>query len=122
MKMAGEILLAENKGVSFNSLDFDHIIEKIRPNFRAGEDLVRDEIYSPVDDGGMSFISLKEQGADGFNAFFRAASIAYESEIGERPLSPHKSSWDELMMTLRDDPRTKMPFKNLFEPASLPEP
>jgi hypothetical protein len=105
--MAGAILLAENNGVSLNSLDFDHIIEKIRPNFRDSEDLVRDEIYSPVDDGGMSFISLKEQSPDGFNAFFRAALIAYESETGEQPLSSYRSSWDELMTALRSDPRTE---------------
>ena len=105
--MAGAILLAENNGVSLNSLDFDHIIEKIRPNFRDSEDLVRDEIYSPVDDGGMSFISLKEQNSDGFNAFVRAALIAYESEISEQPLSSHRSSWDELMTALRSDPRTE---------------
>jgi len=95
----------ENIGVSLNSLDFDYIIEKIR--LKNSENLVRDEIYSPVDDGGMSFISLKEQDSDGFNVFVRAALIAYESEISEHPLSSHRSSWDELMTALRSDPRTE---------------
>ena len=105
--MAGAILISENNGVSLKSLDFDYIIEKIRPHFGVDEDLVREEIYSPVDDGGMSFISLKEQNDDGFNAFFRAASIVYESELREQPLSARRSSWDELMMALRSDPRAE---------------
>jgi hypothetical protein len=105
--MAGAILVAENIGISLNSSAFDHIIEKIRPNFGSGEDFFRDEIYSPVDDGGMSFISLREQNSDGFNAFVRAASIAYEREIGQQALSYYRHSWDELMTALRSDPRAR---------------
>lgn len=103
--MAGAILVAENKGVSFNSLEFDYIIEKIRPHFGDQEHRVRDQLYSPVDEGGLSFISLTEQGRDGFNAFARAASIAYDGELKEQPLSMHRQSWDALMTALRADTR-----------------
>lgn len=105
--MAGAILVAGNTGVSLNSLDFDYIIEKIRPRFNDGENFIMEQIYSPVDEGGMSFISLKEQNDDGFNAFLRAASIAYEIELKEQPLSAHRSSWDELIMVLRSDSRAE---------------
>ncbi len=105
--MAGAIIVSENGSMSLNSLDFGYIIEKIRSSFRAGEELIRDEIYSPIDDGGMSFISLKEQSTDAFNAFFRAASLSYERELSEQERSARKSSWDELMMVLRSDPRAE---------------
>jgi hypothetical protein len=59
----------------------------------------------------MSFISLKEQDDDGFSAFVRAALIAYESELRERPLSARRSSWEELMMVLRSDPRAEKASK-----------
>ncbi|GGY53678.1 hypothetical protein [Pseudoduganella albidiflava] len=103
--MAGAILVTEKNGVSLSSIDFDYIIEKIRPNFNDSEKDVREEIYSPVDDGGMSFISLVEQCAERFNAFVRAASIAYENEIKEQPFSARRNSWDELLTALRSDPR-----------------
>lgn len=103
--MAGAILVANNVGVSMNSVDFDYITEKIRSNFNKEEAAIREEIYSPVDDGGLSFISLTEQSDNGFNAFVRAASIAYESELKERPKPERWKCWDELMRTLRADPR-----------------
>jgi hypothetical protein len=105
--MAGAILVSENIGVSLNSLDFDHIIEKIRPFFSVGKDVFRDEIYNPVDEGGMSFITLVEQSEDGFIAFFQAATTAYQNELQERPLSARRGAWEELMQALRSDPRAK---------------
>ena len=103
--MAGAILVAENRGVAFSSLEFDYIIERIRSHFGDGEERVRDAIYSPVDAGGMSFISLREQDHAGFNAFARAASIAYDDERKSQRLSAHMKSWDELMSALRSDAR-----------------
>lgn len=105
--MAGAILVSAKNSLSFNSLDFDHIIEKIRPHFRDVDELVRAAIYSPVDEGGMSFISLKEQSTDGFNAFLQAAALGLESDLREQPLSARKNSWDALMAMLRADPRAR---------------
>lgn len=105
--MAGAILLGIGNGVSLKSVDFDYIVEKIRLNFREAESAIREEIYSPVDDGGLSFISLEEQDSDGFNAFVRAASSAYEQELKAQPLSSHRFSWEELMKALESDPRAR---------------
>ena len=102
--MAGAIIVAKNNGVPLSSVEFDYIIRKISQRFKGCETSVKSEIYSPVDEG-LSFISLEEQSIEGFNAFFRAASIAYENEMREQPLSVHRSSWEELMMALRSDPR-----------------
>ena len=103
--MAGAILVSEKNGVSFKSLDFDYIIEKIRAHFNSGDNVILNEIYSPVDEGGMSFISLVEQTGDGFNAFFRAASLAYGDEIRAGVLSGRKAEWDKLLIALRSDSR-----------------
>lgn len=105
--MAGAILVSDKNGVSLNSLDFDYIIEKIRPHFQVGEELLREEIYSPVDEGGMSFISLKEQSDEGFKAFLRATSLALEHDEREQAFSARKKSWEELVMMLRADPRAR---------------
>lgn len=107
--MAGAILVSQNNGVSWNSLDFDYIIKHIKSRFQHGEELVRDEIYSPVDKGGLSFISLTEQSDNGFNAFVRAAVLAAERDLIEHPLSDRKICWDELMVLLRADPRACSP-------------
>lgn len=106
-KIAGAILISDSDGISLSSSDFDYIIEKIRDNFNDDEAGLREEIYGPVDDEGFSFISLSGHAHDGFNAFVRAAFIAYENEIKAQPLSARRRLWDELMMALRSDPRFK---------------
>lgn len=103
--MAGAILVSQHSGVPFGSVDFDYIIEAIRPRFIDGEELFRDEIYSPVDEGGMSYISLEDQSHEGFNAFLRAASLAYENEMRIQPTSPRQRCWEPLISALRSDAR-----------------
>ncbi|WP_338768676.1 hypothetical protein [Massilia sp. METH4] len=105
--MAGAILIAKKNGVSLSTINFDYIIEKIRADFCGSEAAIMEEIHSPVDNGGFSFISLGEQNGHGFNVFVRAASIARETDLREQPLSCRRHCWDELMMALRADPRAE---------------
>jgi hypothetical protein len=103
--MAGAIIISENNGLSLNSLDFDYIIQKIRESFVEEEYSIRDEIYSPIDEGGMSFVSLRDRSDKEFEAFSRAAQLAYDKEVKENPMSDRKASWDALMSALRSELR-----------------
>jgi len=99
--MAGAILISERLGISLNSSDFDDIIEKIRENFADGALSIRDAIYAPIDEGGMSFVSLTEQGDTALLAFLHAAEAAYEKELQTGRLFSRKALWDALMSALR---------------------
>ena len=103
--MAGTILISKTSGVWLKSSQFDYIIEKIRQCFDDGQHDFRRQIYEPVDDGAMSFISLKEQSGDGLKAFLGAALRASENDLRDDPGSANKSTWDELIETLRADCR-----------------
>lgn len=103
--MAGAILVADKKGVSLSSVDFDYILEKTRTFFRDTEAAVRDEIFCPIDEGGMSFISMKDQGGEGFKAFLRATTLAFEQENKESPRSVHRAAWESLVQALQSDAR-----------------
>ncbi len=102
--MGGSILIAKDNGVALNSLTFDYIIEKIRPYFRDTEHQCRNEIYEPVDEGGMSFLSLWEQNEKGVEAFFYAVSTAFEQEIKEGDLSL-EAVWNEILDAIKLDSR-----------------
>lgn len=103
--MAGTILVSEGKGISLSSVDFDVLVEKIRPCFREEEGAIRDIIYEPVDEGGLAYISLKEQNTEGFNAFVRAAQSAYRIVSEQFDAAQRSAMWDELLHALEADPR-----------------
>ncbi len=103
--MAGAILVSQLSGVPFNSVDFDYIIEAIRPRFVDGEELFRGAIFRAVDEGGMTYISLEDQSHEGFNAFLRAASLAHENELRMQPPSARQPCWETLISALRSDAR-----------------
>lgn len=99
--MAGAIIISDNEGLSLNSGDFDYLIEKIRGNFLDEEHSIRDEIYSPIDEGGMSFVSLKDRSDKEIAAFLRAAQVAYDKEARERPVSDRMALWEALLSAVR---------------------
>jgi hypothetical protein len=102
--MGGSVLISKGNGVVLSSRDFDYIIEKIRPYFPSNAHLFRDEIYDPVDEGGMSFLSLMEQNEKGVEAFFYAATSAFEHETEEERRSLEKT-WNELFNAIKSDSR-----------------
>ena len=99
--MAGAIIISENEGLSLNAGEFDYIIEKIRENFADEDYSIREEIYSPIDEGGMSFVSLKDRSDKEIRAFSRAAQVAYDKEARERPHSDRMALWEALLSALR---------------------
>jgi hypothetical protein len=99
--MAGAIVIAEGKALSMSGVDFEYLVEAIRGAFLDDEENFRTEIYRPLDEGGMDFISLRKQDKSGFNAFFRATQGASSKVSGV----DRKCLWDELITMLKSDPR-----------------
>lgn len=103
--MAGTILIGEKKGLPLSTIEFDYLVERIRLAFNnVDEDFMR-EIYEPLDEGGMTFISLIGLNEKGFQAFAHATAQAYSQDSQEGAISKYKSRWNELLAVLADDPR-----------------
>ena len=66
---------------------------------------IQEEVYGPLDEGGMDFISLQSLSKEGFSVFYDATRRAYDNELSESPDSHFKSSWNELLSSLLSDSR-----------------
>jgi hypothetical protein len=60
---------------------------------------------NPLDEGGMTFISLPEVGSEGFRAFARAVRLACSRAPAEAGFEQHEKRWAELLDILERDPR-----------------
>lgn len=98
--MAGAIVVSEHNGLSLNSVDFDYIAERIRRNFPKGYQELSDDIFSPMDEGGLSFISLIECNDRAIAVFQEAVEAAYKEELEERSDLSRLSSLQQLISLL----------------------
>jgi hypothetical protein len=103
--MAGTILVGEKSGLAMSTVEFDYLVERIRHAFNEGDEKFAQEIYEPLDAGGMTFISVAEAGVDGFRAFVRAARQACSRAATEDGYAQHSKWWGDLLCLLERDPR-----------------
>jgi hypothetical protein len=103
--MAGTILVDDDCGLATSTIEFDYLVERIRQAFAKNDEKFMQEIYEPLDEGGMTFISLTDTGVDGFRAFVRAAKQACSRAAAEEGFAQHRKQWTELLEILERDPR-----------------
>lgn len=103
--MAGTILVNDQSGLGTSTFEFDYLVERIRQAFAKDEEGFLQEIYRPLDEGGMTFVSLSQVGSDGFRAFARAARLACSRAATEEGFEHHRARWAELLHILERDPR-----------------
>jgi hypothetical protein len=103
--MSGTILISEKKNLPLSTLTFDYLVERIRVAFKVDYIKYREEIYSPLDDGGMTFISLKDQEVKAFRAFCNATERAYSEASNEEGFPRYEDMWRTLLEMLKSDPR-----------------
>ena len=111
--MAGFIQIKDEYGIALNSVTFNAIAEYPRNFFNFEEKKLIEEIYSPLDEGGMDMISLDGEAVESFNAYYSGIFRAFEyckaqnkcGELGADNFGSVMSSWNELLEALRRDPR-----------------
>lgn len=111
--MAGYVHITNDVGLSMSTISFNAIVEFPRKYFDSDSKEFESEIYEPVDEGDMDFISLIEQGSSGFMAFYKAVNAAYEESerlgrcgnLEEQFYSMVMKTWAELLDLLRADSR-----------------
>jgi hypothetical protein len=111
--MAGYVHITKDVGLSMSTISFNAIVEFPRKYFDSDSKEFESEIYEPVDEGGMDFISLIEQEASGFMVFYKVVNAAYkESErlgrcgnLDDQFYGMVMNTWAELLELLRADSR-----------------
>ncbi|MFZ6759284.1 hypothetical protein ACO0K9_18930 [Undibacterium sp. Ji50W] len=103
--MAGTIFVSKDVRVSVSTNQFDYFTERVRSGFSDSEKVFMGQIYSPMDDGGMMFISAESQDIEGFNIFLKAVQKARKKSASEKNYSVYQVLWDELESKILSDPR-----------------
>lgn len=91
--------------MSMSGMAFIHIAEAIRSFLRIEDIGTLRDIYRPLDEGGLDFISLDFLEKNDFESFFYAAHMAFDEEQRQYPESQFKQVWNELFERLSADPR-----------------
>jgi hypothetical protein len=103
--MAGTILIGKKSGLAVSSIEFDYMIDRIRGAFMPGEENIRKQVFEPLDDGGMTFISAADIDAHSYHVFSRAIRRAHEKAMLEESFPKHQTAWLDLIRMTDHDPR-----------------
>ena len=102
--MAGTIIIGANNLMDVNTRTFDLLVERIRPHLDADAPDVLSKAYWAMDEGAMTYISLKELSDAQFQQFVRAAKLAQEA-YRSNSTGAYSTAWVELIDRLQLDPR-----------------
>lgn len=103
--MAGTILISDQSIIDLSTKDFDYFSERIRADFPADKQDLAEDLFSPIDEGGMAFISLIDASEEIFSAFCTAVFAAEKRAKVEQKFPLYSSQWDRLLNALQDDSR-----------------
>lgn len=106
--MAGSIIISKDVRVPLSTNQFDYLVERVGSQFGPLDMRVKEEVYFPMDEGGMMFISAESLNAQDFAAFSRAVMKARVAAQAEASFSTFESVWALLLERLRQDARFKL--------------
>ena len=110
--MAGSIFLSKELRLPVSTQQFGYLVERIRPAFDTDEQEHLREIYSPMDEGGMNFISAEHEGEAGFKALFYAVVKANSIAASEDNYGSFAPLWSDLLAKIRVDPRFSIEWES----------
>ena len=103
--MAGSIIISNDLILSVSTWQFDCIESQIRSELKLIDQSVFEKVYSPLDEGGMNFISAESLSANEFGDFVQAVMKAVE-RVKKNPHDQDLLSlWEDLLGKLRADAR-----------------
>jgi len=103
--MAGSIFVSSETLLSLSSVQFDYLVEKIRAVALEVDKTYWSQIFEPMDEGGMSFISLEQQDISGFSVFCSAVTLAKEKSEAASAEGHYLALWNRLTTLLQQDSR-----------------
>lgn len=105
--MGGTILVSKGNGFATNTVDFDYLAERIRAELKTKHPSVLTAAYEPLDDGGMTFLSLEALDGESYRFFVEAAKRAELIASTNASFSTRSKLWRQLHDMLQGDARLK---------------
>ena len=103
--MAGSIVNSRNVRVPMSTSQFDYLVSRIGDQFDSSDIWVKNEVYLPVEEGGMSFISTESLNSNELAIFSTAVMRARAASQDEGSFLLYEGVWNQLVEKLRQDAR-----------------
>jgi hypothetical protein len=103
--MAGSIFVSKELRLPVSTMQFDYLVKHIADAFLPEEQGIRAEVFQPLEEGGMDFISAKALSASAFGKFSAAVERAHQSARLEKEFPVYQQLWNELLERVHADTR-----------------
>ncbi|VWB21972.1 hypothetical protein [Burkholderia diffusa] len=103
--MAGSIVISKDVRVPVSTSQFDYLVSRIGDQFGLSDIWVKDEVYLPMEEGGMSFISTESLNSNELSIFLTAVMRARTASQDEGSFLLYEGVWNQLVEKLRQDAR-----------------
>ncbi|WP_175818888.1 hypothetical protein [Burkholderia sp. BCC0419] len=103
--MAGSIVISKDVRVPVSTDQFDYLIGRIGDQFDSSGMQIKNEVYLPVEEGGMSFISTESLDSNDLAIFLTAVMRARTAAQAEGSFLLYENVWNQLVEKLRQDAR-----------------
>lgn len=103
--MGGTILVSKGRGFATSTVDFDYLVERIRAELMPKHPSVVIAAYEPLDEGGMTFISLEALDRESYCFFVEAITKAEVKASTDVSYPKRSTLWRQLSDILRQDVR-----------------
>ncbi len=101
----GSVVVSESRSAGMSTHQFLRVAEAIRMEFSPQEGEVMREVFSPMDDGEMTFISAMELPQEAFAVFVRAVQNAHIACRQRGDIIVNEGVWQKLFDAISSDPR-----------------
>lgn len=103
--MGGTILISKGNGFATNAVDFDYLAERIRAELMSKDPSVLTAVYEPLDDGGMTFLSLEALDGASYRIFVEATIQAELKASTDASFFAWSELWRQFHDMLQTDAR-----------------
>lgn len=103
--MGGTILVSKGYGVATSTADFDYLAERIRAELTSKHPSVAKAAYEPLDEGGLTFLSLEPLDGESFRIFLEATKQAEAKASTDASYPKQSALWHQLSDVLKKDAR-----------------
>ncbi|WP_280118954.1 toxin-immunity protein system imunity protein CdiI [Burkholderia pseudomallei] len=103
--MAGSIVISKEVRVPVSTSQFDYLVGRIGDQFHSSDMWIKDEVYLPMEEGGMSFISTESLNSSGLSIFLATVMRARAASQAEESFPLYENVWNQLVEKLRQDVR-----------------
>lgn len=104
-RMGGTILVSKGNGFATKTVDFDYLAERIRAELMSTYPSVLTVAFEPLDEGGMTFLSLEALDDEAYRIFVEATKQAELKASTDASFSTRSALWRQLHDMLQRDAR-----------------